>query len=103
MGLTGDDRAGLAAAARGFAGSGSRVPHAATVATMLAARGHRVAVQPGPSSDDPVVVIVERAGAGGRQPCFEMLSARERQVAELVARGRSNRETAVELFVSVGT
>ena len=40
---------------------------------------------------------------GGRPPAGENLSVTERRVAELVARGMSNREVAAELFVTVRT
>src|SRR6266516_3138404 len=39
----------------------------------------------------------------GRQPTASTLTETERRVAELVASGRSNQETAAELFMSVKT
>ena len=43
------------------------------------------------------------ARIGGRAPAGEALTATERRVAVLVAEGRSNREAAAELYVSVRT
>ncbi|MEU4293768.1 AAA family ATPase [Kribbella sp. NPDC026596] len=43
------------------------------------------------------------AGRIGLQPTTKLLTATERRVAELVAAGRSNQETAAELFMSVKT
>ena len=43
----------------------------------------------------------ELARISGRAPSPEDLTVTERQVAELVARGMSNREVAAELFVTV--
>jgi DNA-binding CsgD family transcriptional regulator len=40
---------------------------------------------------------------GGRKPSTGALTATERQIAELVAEGRSNKEVAATLFVSVKT
>lgn len=40
---------------------------------------------------------------GGRRPSKGELTATERQIAELVAEGRSNKEVAATLFVSVKT
>ncbi len=40
---------------------------------------------------------------GGRRPSKDELTATERQIAELVAEGRSNKEVAATLFVSVKT
>jgi len=40
---------------------------------------------------------------GGRPPSKGSLTATERQIAELVAEGRSNKEVAATLFVSVKT
>jgi DNA-binding CsgD family transcriptional regulator len=40
---------------------------------------------------------------GGRKPSKGVLTATERQIAELVAEGRSNKEVAATLFVSVKT
>jgi DNA-binding CsgD family transcriptional regulator len=49
---------------------------------------------------------VRRAGdeldrAGGRRPGWGELTASERRVAELAAAGHTNRQIAVELFVTV--
>ena len=40
---------------------------------------------------------------GGRRPSKGGLTATERQIAELVAEGRSNKEVAAALFMSVKT
>ncbi|GJM41356.1 MAG: hypothetical protein DHS20C20_16380 [Ardenticatenaceae bacterium] len=40
---------------------------------------------------------------GSGEPLVEMLSGRELEVLRLVANGRSNREIADQLFVTVGT
>jgi DNA-binding CsgD family transcriptional regulator len=45
----------------------------------------------------------ELARVGGRAPAGDGLTPTERAVAELVARGRTNRETAAALFLSVHT
>jgi DNA-binding CsgD family transcriptional regulator len=45
----------------------------------------------------------ELARVGGRTSGGDELTPSERRVAELVAAGRTNRETAAELFVSVHT
>lgn len=45
----------------------------------------------------------DEAGRVGLQPAAGALTATERRVAELVGAGRSNQETAAELFMSVKT
>ena len=45
----------------------------------------------------------ELARIGGRSPAGDALTATERRVAELVARGLANKEVAAELFVTVRT
>jgi DNA-binding CsgD family transcriptional regulator len=45
----------------------------------------------------------EIARVGGRAPSSESLTATERQVAELIAAGRTYREAAAELFISPKT
>ncbi len=45
----------------------------------------------------------ELARIGGRAPAGDELTATERSVAALVARGRTNRETAAALFLSINT
>lgn len=45
----------------------------------------------------------DESGRSGLYPSTSMLTATERRVAELVAAGRSNHETAAELFLSVKT
>jgi DNA-binding CsgD family transcriptional regulator len=45
----------------------------------------------------------ELARVGGRTPATEALTATERQVAELIAAGRTYREAAAELFISPKT
>ncbi|MFC6155553.1 helix-turn-helix transcriptional regulator [Kribbella jiaozuonensis] len=45
----------------------------------------------------------DESGRSGLYPSTSMLTATERRVAELVAAGRSNHETAAELFMSVKT
>jgi DNA-binding CsgD family transcriptional regulator len=45
----------------------------------------------------------DEAGRVGLQPASSALTATERRVAELVGSGRSNQETAAELFLSVKT
>lgn len=48
----------------------------------------------------PLVVLRE---APGEDPCFAALSAREREVAALVAEGRRNADIASALYISVAT
>ena len=45
----------------------------------------------------------ELARVGGRAPAGDGLTPTERAVADLVARGRTNRETAAALFLSINT
>jgi DNA-binding CsgD family transcriptional regulator len=45
----------------------------------------------------------ELGRVGGRRASPDELTPSERQIAELVARGRTNREVAAELFVTVHT
>ena len=45
----------------------------------------------------------DEAGRVGLHPTTSVLTATERRVAELVGSGRSNHETAAELFMSVKT
>ena len=47
--------------------------------------------------------VAELARVGGRAPIGDGLTPTERAVAELVARGRTNRETAAALFLSINT
>ena len=57
----------------------------------------------GPSSPWERRAIAELARLGGRAAAGTLLTTAERQVAELAAAGRSNREIATELVVSVRT
>ncbi|MGE5156433.1 MAG: helix-turn-helix transcriptional regulator [Betaproteobacteria bacterium] len=55
---------------------------------------------------EPVVAVVHptmTARTPGRDPVFDALTRREREVAGLVASGRSNAEIAATLFVSLAT
>jgi DNA-binding NarL/FixJ family response regulator len=64
--------------------------------TRLAGRGVRVSIdREGP---EPVVFVVP-----GPDRRFERLTAREYEVATLVAAGFSNRHIAAALFISLGT
>jgi DNA-binding CsgD family transcriptional regulator len=45
----------------------------------------------------------ELARTGGRAPSGDGLTESERRIAELVAAGKSNKETAATLFLSVHT
>jgi LuxR family maltose regulon positive regulatory protein len=51
----------------------------------------------------PGLAGASRAGTGSAAGLLEPLSARELEVLRLVATGRSNRQLANELFVTVGT
>jgi DNA-binding NarL/FixJ family response regulator len=47
--------------------------------------------------------VRDEAGRVGLQPTASTLTATKRRVAELVASGRSNQETAAEIFMSAKT
>jgi two-component system, NarL family, nitrate/nitrite response regulator NarL len=68
------------------------------VLVRLAGRGRLMTLH---ADGEPVVAVVHPAQ--GRGAWFETLSARERQVAALVAQGRRNREIAEELVISLPT
>jgi ATP/maltotriose-dependent transcriptional regulator MalT len=118
----------LLLAARGDAeGAAAALPAAlATAAPFERARAllvagsiHRRARRRRAARDalDDAIVILERLGSplwaerareelariGGRAPSSTALTEAEERVAALVAAGRSNREVAAELFLSVGT
>lgn len=68
------------------------------VAELLELAELAVEVQVDRSGDEPVVFVSPRP-----DPCFEVLSDREHEVATLVAAGFSNRQIAAALFISVAT
>lgn len=49
------------------------------------------------------LVVADRSGAPGSDPCFAELTPREREVAALVAAGLRNADIALALGIALGT
>jgi len=62
-----------------------------------------LAIDQGDSAFSPHVASVVARNVGGHVPVEATLTDREREVVRLVARGMSNRQVAVELFLSEST
>jgi DNA-binding CsgD family transcriptional regulator len=107
----GGDGAGLDEASAGYAGLGARL-HAAEAAAA-AAEAHAAAGRRRRRADSWAAAHALAAGCEGaatpllarlgQEPLAAVLTAREREVAELAARGRTSRDIAEALGVSVRT
>ena len=53
----------------------------------------------------PMVVVrmTDAPGTQGPDPCLDVLTNREREVANLIAEGKRNKQIAAELFITEGT
>lgn len=85
-------------AARALADQDGRGIPRKLILSLTERAAHRVTVLPG----DPTVAVVHPPRPGAAR-IFADLTAREREVAQLVAAGHSNREIATELVVSLAT
>lgn len=97
---------------RVFIGEGAPMAQLLSILRAALRRGH-VASEGSPSPDYLRRVLQAfklqtahaepPSAAGAAQPLFEPLSKRELEVLRLIAAGKSNRDIAQELFVSLGT
>ena len=102
-GLAGAELAALRGAARSLAAQdGTGIPRDTLVALAAAATRPLTLFAPDPGSDGPVLAVAAPPRPGA-DPVFAPLTVREREVATLLAAGRSNREIARQLGVTVGT
>jgi DNA-binding NarL/FixJ family response regulator len=76
--------------------SGDGLPRRALV-ELAGKSPHAITLHAG----DPMVALVQQAR--GTAPTFDVLTARERDVAERIAAGRTNRQIADELVISLAT
>lgn len=98
------DNQGLAAvcrAARQFTGPVASLDHAGLVA-LGGGLGQARATLIRAGGDGPVLVVIQQR-PGRPWDAFAGLSVRERQVAALVSRGRTNAQIGQELWISVAT
>lgn len=103
------DANGLDKAAAAFGSLGALL-YAAEAAVLAAEEHRRVGDGPAAARADALAGAWEEQCEGARSPVLELrrpamsvLTAREREIVQLAARGRSNRELADELCVSVRT
>ena len=86
------------------AGQGGPLPHALLVRLAgLTERGTALTVDFRASAVLGAPVVVLRPSEGPRDPAFDALTPREREVAGLVATGLRNRDIALALGISVPT
>ena len=103
------DANGLDKAAAAFGALGA-ILYAAEAAVLAAEEHRRAGDGPAAARADAMARAWEEQCEGARSPVLELrrpamsvLTAREREIVQLAARGRSNRELADELCVSVRT
>ncbi|MEU5658225.1 response regulator transcription factor [Streptomyces sp. NPDC047737] len=106
QGADGTAREALRAGAKGVVLS-SATPEQLVAAVHMVSAGYAVHVAPGlrhgDGGDEPWPVTVPRPGAGPDRARADLLTRREREVLQLLARGLSNAEMAAELVVSEST
>ena len=102
-GLTERELASLRGAAAELARQDGRgVARRTLVDLATSMRGYAVSVYGGSGPSEPSIAVVKPL-PGRTRPSLAMLTPRERDVAALVALGRSNKEIAAELSISLGT
>lgn len=80
----------------------ARHGNAAALAAAASAAGGAITIDYSAAATLGQPLVVVRL-APARPTCFAALSAREQEVAALVAQGLRNRDIAARLFISVGT
>lgn len=69
----------------------------------LGAPGTRLTIDIGATEALGTPMVVVHPGVDRPDPCFDVLSARQREVAALVATGLRNKDVALALGITVGT